>query len=510
MLLLLCSYRGDSQQSVLSVRSNQVAISRTDFVIAKDLLVPLSRDGKVALHRQLEVALRDGIRAGRLVPGAALPATRTLAADLGVSRGVVVEAYAQLVAEGYLTSRSGGYTHVAEGVAGAPDSAGSGGAASRPARAPKPEVDFGYGRANVSAFPRDVWLRSVRRVLAEAPDERLNYLDGRGVPELHAALAEYLNRVRGTLATPENMVITNGFAQGIALLLGILAAAGAKRLAVEDPSANDDARLIAAPLGLELVAVPVGPHGVRVDALEGLQADALILTPSHQWPTGAVLSADARSALLAWAQRTGALLIEDDYDAEFRYDHAPIGAIQGLAPDRVVYAGTASKTLAPGFRLGWFVLPPDLIQAFADAKLLADRGSPVLDQLTFADFLSRGEFDRHLRRLRPIYRARRDALVEALRQRVPDLRPAGIAAGLHLVAWLPDDLDEAAVVAAAAAHGVAVAGVSPYRIEAGDGGLIFGYSTVSESAIRRGVDRLATAIAETRAATENRPAPHLR
>jgi GntR family transcriptional regulator/MocR family aminotransferase len=483
-----------------------VAIPRTDFVIARDLLVALRRDGKVALHRQLEVALRDGIRAGRLVPGAALPATRALAGDLGVSRGVVVEAYAQLVAEGYLTSRSGGYTHVADGVAGVPQSAAAR-PASRPATAPKPEVDFGYGRANVSAFPRSAWLRSVRRVLAEAPDERLNYLDGRGVPELHAALAEYLNRVRGTLAAPENVVITNGFAQGIALLLGVLAASGATRLAVEDPSANDDARLIAATLGLEVVPVPVGPQGVRVEALEGLEADALILTPSHQWPTGAVLSADARAALLGWAQRTGALLIEDDYDAEYRYDHAPIGAIQGLAPDRVVYAGTASKTLAPGFRLGWFVLPPDLIRAFAAAKLLADRGSPVLDQLTFADFLTRGEFDRHLRRMRPIYRARRDILVAELRERVPDLRPAGIAAGLHLVAWLPDDLDEGAVVAAAAAHGVAVAGVAPYRIEAGEAGLIFGYSNIGESAIRRGVDRLAKAIADTRAGPTGQDEP---
>jgi GntR family transcriptional regulator/MocR family aminotransferase len=467
--------------------------------MAGDLLVTLDRDGTVALHRQLEVALRDGIRTGRLAPGAPLPATRMLARDLGVSRGVVVEAYAQLVAEGYLTSRSGGYTHVALGVAGAPGGAVATQPALRPRR--KPDVDFGYGRANVSAFPRAAWLRSVRRVLTEAPDERLNYPDGRGVPELRAALAEYVNRVRGTQARAENVVITNGYAQGIALLVGILAAAGAKRLAVEDPSANDDARLVAAKLGLEVVAVPVGPQGVRVDALSNLRADALILTPSHQWPTGAVLSADARAALLGWARRTGALLIEDDYDAEYRYDHAPIGAIQGLAPEHVVYTGTASKTLAPGFRLGWFVLPPALTPAFADAKMLADRGSPVLDQLTFADFLTRGEFDRHLRRMRPIYRSRRDSLIAALGEHLPELRPGGIAAGLHLVAWLPHDLDEVAVIAAASAHGVSVAGVSPYRIEPGDPGLIFGYSNVSESSIERGVKLLAKAIADARAQT---------
>jgi GntR family transcriptional regulator / MocR family aminotransferase len=484
-----------------------VAVSRTDFRVAGELLVALERDGKVALHRQLEVALREAIRAGRLLPGSALPATRTLATDLAVSRGVVVEAYAQLVAEGYLTSRSGGYTHVALGgadparpVRGTPvASAAAKPPVSPPSAALRPDVDFGYGRANVSAFPRAAWLRSVRRVLATAPDERLSYLDGRGAPELRVALAEYLNRVRGTLAVAENVVIVNGYAQGIALLLELLATAGATRVAVEDPSAIDDARLTSAKLGMELVAVPVGPDGVRVDALAGLRADALILTPSHQWPTGAVLSAEARAALIGWARRTGALLIEDDYDAEYRYDHAPIGSIQGLAPDHVVYAGTASKTLAPGFRLGWLVLPPDLVQSFADAKLLADRGSPVLDQLTFADFLSRGDFDRHLRRMRPIYRARRDALVAALHDRLPELRPAGIAAGLHLIAWLPADLDEDAVVAAAKARGVAIAGVSPYRVQAGDGALLFGYSDLSENAIRRGVDHLADAIAEIRA-----------
>ena len=172
-----------------------------------------------------------------------------------------------------------------------------------------------------------------------------------------------------------------------------------------------------------------------------------------------MLSPQARAAVLAWAQRTGALVLEDDYDAEYRYDRAPIGAMQGLDPDRVAYAGTASKTLAPGFRLGWLILPRELLEPFAEAKLLADRGSPILDQLTFADFLSRGEFDRHLRRMRPIYRSRRDALLTALAQHLPELEPTGIAAGLHLVAWLPQDLDEATVIAAAAREGVAVAGV---------------------------------------------------
>jgi GntR family transcriptional regulator/MocR family aminotransferase len=303
-------------------------------------------------------------------------------------------------------------------------------------------------------------------------------------------------------------VVTNGYAQGIALLLGVLAERGARRLAVEDPCANDDARVIAARLGIEVVGVPVDDDGIRTDALARLQADALILTPSHQWPTGAVLSANARAAIVAWAQRTGALIVEDDYDAEYRYDRAPIGAIQGLVPDQVAYAGTASKTLAPGFRLGWFVLPRELVAPFGAAKILADRGSPVIDQLTFADFLKRGEFDRHLRRMRPIYRERRDALVKELAERLPQLRPSGIAAGLHLVAWLPADLAEAAVVDAAAARGLAIAGLSPYRLTpVPQGGLIFGYSNLSTSAIRRGVGLLKQAVEDVSASTApKRPA----
>jgi GntR family transcriptional regulator/MocR family aminotransferase len=394
------------------------------------------------------------------------------------------------VAEGYLTSRSGGYTQVAQTAAQPPTAPRR----PTPSRPPAPAVDFGYGRANLAAFPRAAWLRSVRRVLTETPDERLGYLDGRGAVELRSALAAYLNRVRGTNADPETIVITNGYAQAASLLIGVLAARGAKTLAVEDPSASDDARPIAQALGMNVVGVPVDDDGVRVDAVTNLDADVLILTPSHQWPTGGVLSPAARATVLAWAQRTGALVLEDDYDAEYRYDRAPVGAIQGLDPGRVAYAGTASKTLAPGFRLGWIILPAELVEPFAEAKLLADRGSPILDQLTFADFLSRGEFDRHLRRMRPVYRSRRDVLLAALAEHLPEFEPAGIAAGLHLVAWLPHALGEEAVIAAAAREGVAIAGVSPYRLSpAARGGLIFGYSNLNERQIVEGVTRLARA-----------------
>jgi GntR family transcriptional regulator / MocR family aminotransferase len=464
----------------------------TNSGLAADLLIELRRDSPVALHRQIETAIRDGIRSGRLQLGAALPPTRTLAAQLRVSRGVVVEAYQQLAAEGYLASTSGGYTRVAIG----PESLRK---RVRPAAEEAPRIDFGYGRADVSSFPRAAWLRSIRRVLNETPDERFGYLSGRGVPELREALAAYLDRVRGTAADPEAVVLCNGYAQGISLVVQVLARSGARRIALEDPSSGDDALPAAIEAGLEVVGVPVDERGVRVDALEGSDADAVVLTPSHQWPLGAVLSAESRAAVLRWARRTDALVIEDDYDAEYRYDRAPIGAMQGLAPDHVVYAGTASKTLAPGLRLGWLVLPRRLVDDVAAAKILADRGSPALDQLAFADFLMRGELDRHLRRMRPVYRRRRDALLRVLAHRLPDFEPTGIAAGQHLVTWLPPDLDEAAVVEAAAPRGVGVYGVAPYRIDSqGPGGLIFGYATLDERLIEEGVEILAEVVGELR------------
>ena len=456
-----------------------------------ELLVLLRQDAHVPLHRQIETSIRDSIRAGRLVRGASLPPSRVLAADLGVSRGVVVEAYQQLTAEGYLTSRAGGYTQVA--AAGAVPQAPE----PRPAREPGPAIDLSYGRADVSSFPRAAWLRAIRSALTDAPNEVFGYLTGRGVPQLRTALAGYLNRVRGTVAEPEHMVICTGYAQGVTLLIGVLAAAGAKRLALEDPSSNDDALPAARSAGLEVTGVPVDGDGIRVDLLRDSGADAVILTPSHQWPTGSVLSARNRAEVIRWATERGAVIIEDDYDAEYRYDRTPVGALQGLAPGHVVYAGSASKTLAPGLRLGWFVLPGHLTEPMAAAKIAADRGSPALEQAALANFISRGEFDRHLRRMRLVYRRRRDALLAALARHLPWLEPAGVSAGLHLVTWLPPGLDEATVVGAARRAGVALDAVGPYRImNPGPGGLIFGYATVNERAIAEGVARLAQVIGE--------------
>jgi GntR family transcriptional regulator / MocR family aminotransferase len=466
------------------IRSSLMVKTRTN----SELLVVLRPDAHVPLHRQIETSIRDAVRAGRLARGSFLPPTRVLAADLGVSRGVVVEAYQQLTAEGYVASRSGGYTQVAAGPA-APAAVLSA------AREPRPDIDLSYGRADVSSFPRAAWLRAIRSALTDAPNEVFGYLTGRGVLQLRTSLAGYLNRVRGTVADPDHMVICTGYAQGVTLLMGVLAAAGAKRLALEDPSSCDDALPAARAAGLEVVGIPVDGDGIRVDLLRDSGADAVILTPSHQWPTGSVLSAQHRAAVIRWATERGALIIEDDYDAEYRYDAAPVGALQGLAPDHVVYAGSASKTLAPGLRLGWFVLPARLTEPMAAAKIAADRGSPALEQLAFADFVTRGEFDRHLRRMRPVYRRRRDALLAALARQLPQLEPAGVSAGLHLVTWLPPQLDEAAVVGAARRVGVGLDALGPYRImHPGPGGLIFGYATVSERAIAEGAARLATVI----------------
>jgi GntR family transcriptional regulator/MocR family aminotransferase len=468
------------------ISSSSVAKTRTN----SELLVMLRHDAHIPLHRQIETSIRDAIRAGRLPRGSSLPPSRMLAADLGVSRGVVVEAYQQLAAEGYLSSRTGGYTQVAAGPAAPAMEA-------RPVRPPRPTIDLSYGRADVSSFPRAAWLRSIRGALADAPNEVFGYLTGRGVPQLRTALAGYLNRVRGTVADPDHLVICTGYAQGVMLLIGLLAAAGAKRLALEDPSSRDDALPAARAAGLEVIGIPVDGDGIRVDVLAESDADAVILTPSHQWPTGSVLSAENRAAVIRWATERGAVIIEDDYDAEYRYDRTPVGALQGLAPEHVVYAGSASKTLAPGLRLGWFVMPGRLTEPMAAAKIAADRGSPALEQLAFADFIMRGEFDRHLRRMRPVYRRRRDALLAALARQLPWLRPVGVSAGLHLVTWLPPHLDEGAVVGAALRAGVGLDAVGPYRItNPGPGGLIFGYATVNEQAIAEGIAKLARAIGE--------------
>lgn len=455
--------------------------SRTSSAL--ELLVELDRAAPEPLHRQLERGLRGAVRDRRLGESSVLPSSRALAVQLGVSRGIVVEAYEQLIAEGYLVSRPGGTTRVAR----------SGGAAPAPRVDPLPETydyDFRPGRPDVTEFPRQAWLRSVRRVIGDAPSDRFTYLGGRGVPELRSALAAYLNRVRGTAADSADVVICTGFVQGLSLVIRALRQRGSRLVAVEDPS-DPDFRSIITANGLDWVAIPVDDAGLRVDVLGASASDAVLVTAAHQYPTGSVLPPDRRSALAEWASRGQRTIIEDDYDAEFRYDRDPIGAIQGLRPDRVVYGGSASKILAPGLRLGWLVVPPSLVPAITALKQAADNGSAAFDQLAFADMLERGELDHHLRRMHPIYRGRRDALLESLARRMPGLRPVGASAGLHVLAFLPPGSDEPAILAAAATAGIGLSGLTGRRVAPGPPGLIFGYGAIAEGAIDEGIRRLA-------------------
>ena len=396
-----------------------------------------------------------------------------------------MEAYEQLVAEGYLLTRPGGSTRVAN-VPTPPSRQVS----SR--EMDRVDFDFRPGRPELAEFPRAAWSRSVRRVLNEAPAERFSYLDGRGVPELRTVLSAYLDRVRGTCTSPADIIISSGFLQGVQLATRALRESGAMRIGVEDP-ANAQYRGAIEASGLIVVPIPVDDEGIRIELVEEARLDAVVLTPAHQYPTGAVLSPDRRSALIAWADRHDATIVEDDYDAEFRYDREPIGAMQGLCPDRVLYAGTASKTLAPGLRLGWLAVPRRLSDRVAEAKMAADHGSSAFDQLALADFIERGELDRHLRRMRSVYRLRRDTLLSALERHLPMLRPTGASAGLHVLAWLPADIDEDRLTAEASRRGVELVGVaSAFTGDPSRGGIVFGYGAIDHRRIEAGLERLAT------------------
>ncbi|HEX3275429.1 MAG TPA: PLP-dependent aminotransferase family protein [Gemmatimonadales bacterium] len=459
-----------------------------------DLLVSIDRESPRTLGRQIEDQLRQAIREGTLRPGTRLPSTRDLARELGVSRPIVVDAYAQLAGEGYLELRPGTRPRVT----------GHGGPARRPAirrpePAPPPQYDFRPGLPDLATFPRAAWLRSLREALASMREADFGYTDPHGTEALRLGLGDYLGRVRGVVSDAERVVITSGWVQGRTLLCHALVALGARRIAIEDPC-HDEVRVSAASAGLELVPVPVDGEGLRVDRLERTAVDAVLVTPAHQYPTGSVMSGARRGALLEWLRRQGTIAIEDDYDAEFRYDRAPVGALQGMDPQRIVYAGTASKTLAPAMRLGWLVLPPRLLQAVRQQQRLADFGVSRIEQHAFADFLARGELDRHLRRMRAHYRARRDALVEALTDALPEVRVHGIRAGLHVSIQLRDGDRGRAIRDEAARRGVGLTALSDYYLDrtADSAMLLLGYARCSEPGIRAGVRELAAAVRTTR------------
>lgn len=469
-------------------------MKRTAF----DFPLPLSRGNGEPLRTQVIGGLRRAIQSGRLSAGTALPATRVLASDLGVSRGVIVEAYEQLLAEGYLEASGGSATRVAgDRLLPATDRSPPDGkpAASLAAAAKPIRYDFRPGVPDLSLFPSRPWMRAVRRAWAGPWSAVLDYPDPRGVEPVRIALTAYLNRSRATATTPDHIVMCTGFSQAARLVGEVLRARGIRRLAVEDPGHAEQCADFAA-ARIELVPVPVDAQGLDVARLPALDVKAVLVTPAHQYPTGTVLSAARRAALLAWAEERSGFIIEDDYDAEYRYDREPVGALHGLAPERVIYVGTASKMLAPSLRQGWLALPGELAGPVAHAKLSADRGSPALEQMALAHFLEAGELDRHLRRTRPIYRRRRDALVAALERHLPEATLHGVAAGLHLLVGLPGRVSEERVVQAAVARGIRVygAGVFHARPNKARPALLLGYGGIEEGKIAAGVRLLAAAI----------------
>ncbi|MER7494742.1 PLP-dependent aminotransferase family protein [Streptomyces pharetrae] len=404
------------------------------------------------VRRGLTDALRDAVRTGRLAPGTRLPSSRSLATDLGLARNTVAGAYADLVAEGWLTARQGSGTRVAD----RPVSPPARHPGPTPSRTGRPAYSLIPGSPDLAAFPRTQWLKAARRALAAAPNDALGYGDPRGRAELRTALAGYLARARGVRTDPDRIVVSAGFAHALRLLSQVLHARGLRTLAVESYGLDVHWSL-AERAGLRTRPLPFDASGTDPDGLAGERA--VLLTPSHQFPMGVTLRPERRAAVVDWARRTGGLILEDDYDGEFRYDRQPVGALQDLDPEHVVYLGTASKSLAPGLRLGWMVLPPSLAD---EVRGLGSSSVAVLDQLTLAEFLTSGAYDRHVRAARQRYRRRRDALVAAVAARAPEVTVTGIAAGLHLLLQLPSGTEES-VVRAATWQGLAVHGLARYR-----------------------------------------------
>ena len=462
--------------------------SGSEPVGATGLALQIDRAAVAALHEQIEESIRAGIRSGALAAGVALPSSRSLAAELGVSRGVVSEAYGQLAAEGYLLIRQGAPVRVALSV--------------RPARprqrAESLQPSFAYrfdpALPDLAGFPRDRWLRSLRAAWRQAPIDAAAYPDPRGVPALREALADYLGRVRGTGAAPEQIVVCTGFRQAFSLLCRWLAEAGVERIALEDPGWHPH-RLVAEQNGLGVVAVGVDEEGLLVDELKASGARAVVVTPAHQFPTGSLLGSERRAALVEWAEAGENLIVEDDFDAEYRYDRAGVGALQGLAPERVAYIGSASKRLAPALRLGWALLPSWLAWQLAPAKAVEDGGCEAIGQLALCDFIERGELDRHIRRSRLRYQRRREALIAALGKWLPELSLGGGAAGLYELAELPPGVEEAGFVARAQALGVGLEPLALHRFEPGGrAGVVLGFGALAEPAIERGVKLLGQAL----------------
>ncbi len=458
--------------------------------LAWDVLLDLSGGG--SLHRRLTRALRSAITSGRLADGVALPPSRTLATTLGCSRWSVTEAYSQLVAEGYLEARVGSATRVR--WSGRPADQPE-----RPARPPERPArwDLAPGLPDLRAFPRRRWADAVRRAATDATNLDIGFPDPRGHPTARTVLADYLRRVRGAEPSGAELLVTTSATAGVGLACRALVADGITSIGVEDPGWT---RLHAAieAAGMSIVPLGVDDDGVRVGELDrhsGVRA--VIVTPAHQFPRGVALAPDRRAALLDWARRVSGVVIEDDYDAEFRYDARSIGALQGMDPGRVFLVGSVSKTLSPAVGIGWLLAPGRWANVLG--SLVPRTTPPTLDQLAFTDLITGGGYDRHLRSRRRAFRHRRARLIDALAQHLPTCRVSGMAAGLHLPLALPDDADPAAVVSDASRRGVHVVDEASYRIADNPDppALVLGFGNLPDTAVDPAVAALALAVGDT-------------
>jgi GntR family transcriptional regulator/MocR family aminotransferase len=441
----------------------------------------------------LEDALRDAVRSGRLVGGTRLPSSRALAADVGLARNTVAEAYGQLVAEGWLTAQQGSGTRVAERT-----STMTAPSTSAPPAAPRPAgFDLSAGAPDVSLFPRTVWAAAIRRALVAASAVDLGFADPRGLPALRHALAAYLARTRGVRADAEQIVVCSGFTDGLDLIAEVLAGLGRSRVGVE-AYGHRLHREIVERRGLRVHHLAVDGQGAVPEPTIDLQA--IVLTPAHQFPLGAVLAPSRRAEIVEWAGRRDGLVLEDDYDGEFRFDRHPVGALQALAPDRVIFAGTASKTLMPGLRLGWLVVPRPLVDAVVEVRRRSGRLTSVTDQLALAEMITHGDYDRQVRRARLAYRRRREQVVTVVRHAAPAAEIVGAAAGLHLVLRLPPGIAENGVITEAAGRGLVVQGLGEFAQGVHDQppALVIGYARPPEHAFSGALARLVATLQAVR------------